>query len=383
MSICSIEDVRAATSGTLWFQLYFMRDRAFTEALMARAHAARCPVLVLTLDLPLQALRRRDPKNGLAVPPRLTLQGHARFPDASALARGRDARPAPHLRQSRDILSRARHGGAVRMDGQSARLTRHMEGRRMVTRSLARQTRPQGHPRRRGCALRAQPPASMRIDRVESRRPPARRRDFDHRRAAAHRRGAAGRCEVLLDGGIHCGQSVLKALALGARGCLIGRSYLYGLAALGERGVSLALEIIVANSKSQWRSPAPRTFGTWGTTFSCRTERRKRYRNMTRAKNRRTGKTIMAATYNGVGDNPGPGTRNGFTDAGADADAGAWGSERSARDARAAPTKIRIRPLTTPTAPTISTTIPAPGPQASGSVSKSSASRRNTRPLSG
>ena len=74
MSICSIEDVRAA-SGTFWFQLYFMRDRNFTEALMARARAAGCPVLVLTLDLPLQALRRRDPKNGLAVPPRLTLKG--------------------------------------------------------------------------------------------------------------------------------------------------------------------------------------------------------------------------------------------------------------------------------------------------------------------
>jgi len=55
---------------------------------------------------------------------------------------------------------------------------------------------------------------------------------------------AAGRCEVLLDGGIHCGQSVLKGLALGARACMIGRSYLYGLAALGERGVALSLEIL-------------------------------------------------------------------------------------------------------------------------------------------
>ena len=72
MSICPLEDVRAAFGGTLWFQLYVMRDRAFTEALIARALAANCKALVVTLDLPLQALRRRDPKNGLAVPPRLT-----------------------------------------------------------------------------------------------------------------------------------------------------------------------------------------------------------------------------------------------------------------------------------------------------------------------
>ncbi len=73
MSICSIEDVRAAVTGHFWFQLYLMRDRGFNEALIARARAARCSALMLTLDLPLQGLRRRDPKNGLSVPPRLTL----------------------------------------------------------------------------------------------------------------------------------------------------------------------------------------------------------------------------------------------------------------------------------------------------------------------
>ena len=73
MSICSIEDVRAAVDGNFWFQLYLMRDRGFNQALIARAREARCSALMLTLDLPLQALRRRDPKNGLSVPPRLTL----------------------------------------------------------------------------------------------------------------------------------------------------------------------------------------------------------------------------------------------------------------------------------------------------------------------
>src|SRR3954451_21625848 len=73
MSICSIEDVRSSVEGAFWFQLYLLRDRGFTAPLIARAREARCPALVLTLDLPMQALRRRDAKNGLAVPPRLDL----------------------------------------------------------------------------------------------------------------------------------------------------------------------------------------------------------------------------------------------------------------------------------------------------------------------
>ncbi|RYZ58028.1 MAG: alpha-hydroxy-acid oxidizing protein, partial [Proteobacteria bacterium] len=72
VSICSIEDVRAAVKQPFWFQLYVMRDRGYTEVLLQRAAAAGCPVLMLTVDIPVSGLRRRDAKNGLAVPPRLT-----------------------------------------------------------------------------------------------------------------------------------------------------------------------------------------------------------------------------------------------------------------------------------------------------------------------
>ena len=110
MSICSIEDVRAAVDGTFWFQLYLMRDRGFNEALIARAREARCSALMLTLDLPLQALRRRDPKNGLSVPPRLTV---AQRPGKSCCARagciGVLFGKRRTLRQSRRVLSGARH----------------------------------------------------------------------------------------------------------------------------------------------------------------------------------------------------------------------------------------------------------------------------------
>jgi L-lactate dehydrogenase (cytochrome) len=74
MSICSIEDVSRATERPIWFQLYLMRDRGFNEELLARAHAARCPALVLTLDLQVQGLRRQEIKRGLTIPPRLSLR---------------------------------------------------------------------------------------------------------------------------------------------------------------------------------------------------------------------------------------------------------------------------------------------------------------------
>ncbi len=74
VSICSIEDVRSATKAPFWFQLYVMRDRGYTAALIDRAEAAGCPVLMMTVDIPVSGLRRRDAKNGLSIPPRLTFR---------------------------------------------------------------------------------------------------------------------------------------------------------------------------------------------------------------------------------------------------------------------------------------------------------------------
>jgi L-lactate dehydrogenase (cytochrome) len=74
VSICSIEDVRAATRAPFWFQLYVMKDRGYTASLIDRAEAAGCPVLMMTVDIPVSGLRRRDAKNGMSIPPRLTLR---------------------------------------------------------------------------------------------------------------------------------------------------------------------------------------------------------------------------------------------------------------------------------------------------------------------
>jgi L-lactate dehydrogenase (cytochrome) len=243
MSICSIEDVAAAVPGEFWFQLYLMRDRGFNEALIARAREARCSALMLTLDLPLQALRRRDPKNGLSVPPRLTLRntwetllrpgwfkgvlvGRRRtlgnlssfFPrqGIGALSEwvGGQFNPAITWRDVGWVRERwpgrllvkgvldaddARHAAAASVD---AIVVSNHGGRQL-----------DGAP----STIAALPPV---VD------------------------AAAGRCEVLMDGGVTSGQDVLKALALGARACLIGKAFLYGLAAAGESGVRLALDIL-------------------------------------------------------------------------------------------------------------------------------------------
>jgi len=242
MSICSIEDVRAAFSGTLWFQLYVMRDRAFNELLIARALEAKCPALVVTLDLPLQALRRRDPKNGLAVPPRLTWASSRDF-----------------LRRPRWVWgvlrSRRRTFGNLATffpDKGTAALSEWM-GSQLGALTLnditwVRERWP-GKLILKGI-LDAD---DMRLalaagaDAVVVSNHGGRQLDGATSTIAALPRiveASQGRCEVLMDGGISCGQDVLKALALGARACLIGKAYLYGLAALGAAGVKLALDIM-------------------------------------------------------------------------------------------------------------------------------------------
>jgi L-lactate dehydrogenase (cytochrome) len=242
MSICSIEDVRAAFDGTLWFQLYVMRDRAFNELLITRALEARCPALIVTLDLPLQALRRRDPKNGLAVPPRLT------FASARDFAR-RPAWVLGVLRSRRRSFGNLatffpRKGTAALSEWMGSQLGS------LTARDLAwvRERWP-GKLILKGITDPADARQAVDIgaDAIIVSNHGGRQLDSSTSTIAALPRvvdAVSGRCEVLLDGGIGSGQDVLKALALGARACLIGKSYLYALAARGGAGLALALDIL-------------------------------------------------------------------------------------------------------------------------------------------
>ena len=242
MSICPIEDVRAGFDGTLWFQLYVMRDRTFTGMLMTRALEARCPVLVVTLDLPLQALRRRDPKNGLAVPPRLTYASARDFVRRPGWVFGvlrSRRRTFGNLatffpRKGTAALSEWMGSQLGPLTAQDLAWVRERWPGKLVFKGITE-------------VADARQAVDIGADAIVVSNHGGRQLDSSTSTISALPRvvdAVAGRCEVLLDGGIGCGQDVLRSLALGANACLTGRSYLYGLAAGGEAGVTRALEIL-------------------------------------------------------------------------------------------------------------------------------------------
>jgi L-lactate dehydrogenase (cytochrome) len=243
MSICSIEDVRAAVKGSFWFQLYLMRDRGFNSALIARAIEARCPALMLTLDLPLQALRRRDPKNGLSIPPRLTMANaweillRPRWLASVLLGKRRTLGNLASFFPERGIGELSEWVGGQfdpSITWNDVAWVRERWPGKLIVKGImdaddARLAQAHG------------------VDAIVVSNHGGRQLDGTTSTIAALPRvvdAAAGRCEVLLDGGVSSGQDVLKALAMGARACLVGKAFLYGLAAQGERGVTLALDII-------------------------------------------------------------------------------------------------------------------------------------------
>jgi L-lactate dehydrogenase (cytochrome) len=245
MSICSIEDVAQATDGhPFMFQLYMMRDRAFMERLIDRAKAAHCSALQVTLDLQILGQRHKDIKNGLSAPPKLTLRnmlnmatkprwclgmlgtqrrgfgniiGHVQgVENMSSLSAWTAQQFDPALNWSDVEWIKQRWGGKIVLKG-----IQDVEDARLAVDSGADALIVSNHG---GRQLDGAPSSISALPAIVE---------------------AVGKdIEVWMDGGIRSGQDVLKARALGARGTLIGRAWLYGLGALGEAGVTRALEII-------------------------------------------------------------------------------------------------------------------------------------------
>ena len=244
MSICSIEDVAEATDAPFWFQLYVMKDEAFVDATLARAKAAGCDTLVLTLDLQILGQRHKDIKNGLSAPPKPTLAnmldlstkwtwginmlqtkrrefgnivGHAEgVTDTSSLSSWTAEQFDPQLDWGKvkriadkwdgklilkGILDAEDARAALDVGADAIVVSNH--GGRQLDGALS--------------SIRALPAI---VDEV------------------------GDRTEVHMDGGIRSGQDVLKAVALGAKGTYIGRAFVYGLGAMGRRGVESALDVI-------------------------------------------------------------------------------------------------------------------------------------------
>lgn len=244
MSISSIEDVAANTQAPFWFQLYVMKDRDFVERLIDRAKAAKCGALVLTLDLQILGQRHKDLKNGLSAPPKPTIAnlvnlatkprwctamlgtkrrtfgnivGHVKgVADMSSLGSWTADQFDPKLSWADVEWIKKRWGGKLIlkgiMDAEDARLAADSGADALIVSNHG------------GRQLDGAPSS------IEA--------------LPAMVEAAGSRIEVWLDGGIRSGQDVLKAIALGAKGTMIGRSFIYGLGAMGEAGVTKALQII-------------------------------------------------------------------------------------------------------------------------------------------
>jgi len=244
LSICSLEDVAAHTTRPFWFQLYVMRDRAFIERLVERARAARCSALMLTVDLPVLGQRHKDVRNGLSVPPRLTLPtlvdllGKLRWCLGMLGTRrhtfGNVIGHVAGVSDTRSLAAWVSEQIDPTLGWHDVEWIKRCWGGRLIVKGIlepddARRAAEAGADaivvsNHGGRQLDGAPSTiSVLPDIVEA---------------------VGTRTEVWLDGGIRSGQDVLRALALGARGVLIGRAFLYGLGALGEAGVTKCLELI-------------------------------------------------------------------------------------------------------------------------------------------
>jgi L-lactate dehydrogenase (cytochrome) len=244
MSICSIEDVRAATKQPFWFQQYLMKDRGFNQELIDRAAAAQCPALMLTLDLQVIGERRRDPRNGLTIPPRLTLRN------------AWDVATKPTWAFNVLFGKRRTFGNLVGRIGGSSGINTLAEWIATQFDASANwrdvewvRSRWPGKLILKGVldAEDARLGVAAGADAIVVSNHGGRQLDGASSSISVLSEivdAIAGRCEVMFDGGVRSGQDIAKALALGARGALIGKSFLYALSAAGEAGVTKAIEIM-------------------------------------------------------------------------------------------------------------------------------------------
>ncbi|MEM8849703.1 MAG: alpha-hydroxy acid oxidase [Pseudomonadota bacterium] len=244
MSICSIEDVARHTDAPFWFQLYVMRDEEFVDNLIDRAKAAGCDALVLTLDLQILGQRHKDLKNGLSAPPKLTPASIANLMTKVSWGLGMAQTPR---RSFGNIVGHAKGVGDTsslsswtaeqfdpKLDWDKIRRIKDKWGGKLILKGIL-------DPEDARMALQ------VGADAIIVSNHGGRQLDgaLSSIRMLPDIVDAVGsEIEIWMDGGVRSGQDVLKAVALGARGVMIGRAYIYGLGALGQKGVTHALDVI-------------------------------------------------------------------------------------------------------------------------------------------
>ena len=244
MSICSIEDVAQETTKPFWFQLYVMRDRKFVHRLIDRARAAKCSALMITLDLQILGQRHSDVRNGLSAPPKLSVANMLNMATRPGwclgmLCTGRRkfGNIVGHVEGVADMSSLADWTSQQfdpSLDWSDVKELRRKWDGKLILKGIqdARDAR---------AALRVGADAII-VSNHGGRQLDGAQSSIDALPVIVD--AVKDKCEVWMDGGIRSGQDVLRATALGAKGTLIGRAFLYGLGAGGRAGVTRALEII-------------------------------------------------------------------------------------------------------------------------------------------
>ncbi|SMO88543.1 alpha-hydroxy acid oxidase [Ruegeria faecimaris] len=244
MSINSIEEVAENTTAPFWFQLYTMKDQDYVSRLIQRAKDAKCSALVITLDLQILGQRHKDLKNGLSAPPKLTPRTIANLMTKWTWGiemLGAKRRNFGNIVGHVDNITDTRSLGtwtAEQFDpsldwGKVEKLMDQWGGKVILKGILDSED--------------AKMAAKLGADAIVVSNHGGRQLDgaLSSIRVLPEIMDAVGNdIEVHLDSGIRSGQDVLKALALGAKGTFIGRAFVYGLGAMGQKGVTTALEII-------------------------------------------------------------------------------------------------------------------------------------------
>jgi L-lactate dehydrogenase (cytochrome) len=244
MSICSIEDVAQATGKPFWFQLYVIRDRGFSKDILSRAAAAKCNALILTVDLQVLGQRHRDIKNGMTVPPEIRIKNIIDIATKPAWAFGilmgkrkTFGNLAGHVKGMNNVNSLAQWIGQQfdpALSWKDVEWIKKIWPGKLILKGILDPEDAKTAVKLGADAIVVSNHGGRQLDGAPS--------SISALPAIADAVGAD--TEVLFDGGIRTGADILRALGLGARACLIGRAYIYGLGAGGQAGVAKAIDIL-------------------------------------------------------------------------------------------------------------------------------------------
>ena len=243
MSVCSIEDIAAAVAKPFWFQMFLMKDRGFVRSLVERAAAAKCSALAVTLDLPVVGQRRRDLRNGMGMPPKWrlkTILDIAAKPAWAFIARGKRrtlGNLAGQIRGADSLDALSQWIGSQFNAPLSWKDIEWLAGLwpgKLILKGILDVEDARIAAKSGAAALVVSNHGGRQLDGAPS--------SISVLPAIADAVGSS--IEILFDGGIRSGQDIMRAIALGARACLSGRAYLYGLGAGGQAGVTRAIEIL-------------------------------------------------------------------------------------------------------------------------------------------